>query len=321
VQQAQQLTAILKNSANSNSMVPYAWIFVDHDVAPPDAIVCGNENGQEICLCRSFYEGQLRYGTVVAGSMKAVIANNGHEIPIDQYEVLVQASGYTYSFEPEPQIPSTKVEMDIVIIVDDSDSMEGDRRWDQTRDVLAVVAEASPQFDSDGLDLYFLNSDVFRKHIRTRDEVIQLFNDVSPDGETPTGSRLEKVLNEYIYRLEQKSDPASLKMVNILIITDGDPTDDVESVIVNAAARLDRSQVPGHMLGIQFVQVGDDPDATRALQRLDDALSNKYNIRDMVDTTPFNPNNPQFNLEETLFKVLWGGINRQVDHMNEYRRA
>lgn len=33
------------------------------------------------------------------------------------------------------------------------------------------------------------------------------------------------------------------------------------------------------MLGIQFVQVGDDPDATRALQRLDDALSNKYNIR------------------------------------------
>lgn len=139
--------------------------------------------------------------------------------------------------------------------------------------------------------------------------------------------------------------------------------DDVESVIVNAAARLDRSQVPGHMLGIQFVQVGDDPDATRALQNLDNALANKYNIRvrdksvctehtlmvfsphlsghgwyvlnteicsiasnctdkcAMTDTTPFNPNNPQFNLEETLFKVLWGGINRQVDHMNEYRKA
>lgn len=44
--------------------------------------------------------------------------------------------------------------------------MEWDHRWDKTRDVLAVVAEASPQFDSDGVDLYFLNSDVFRKHIR-----------------------------------------------------------------------------------------------------------------------------------------------------------
>lgn len=76
--------------------------------------------------------------------------------------------------------------------------MEWDHRWDKTRDVLAVVAEASPQFDSDGVDLYFLNSDVFRKHIRvcilafasfrrltilkTRDGVIQLFNEVAPDG-------------------------------------------------------------------------------------------------------------------------------------------
>lgn len=44
--------------------------------------------------------------------------------------------------------------------------MDGDQRWDQTRNVLAVIAEASPQFDSDGVDLYFLNSDVFRKHIK-----------------------------------------------------------------------------------------------------------------------------------------------------------
>lgn len=66
-------------------------------------------------------------------------------------------------------------------------------------------------------------------------------------------------------------------------------------------------------MGIQFVQIGDDPEATEALKRMDDDLSNNYNIRDMVDTTPYTGQalNP-----DLLGKILLGGINRRVDRIS-----
>jgi len=49
--------------------------------------------------------------------------------------------------------------------------------------------------------------------------------------------------------------------------------------IVEAASRLDRQHVPLDKFGIQFVQIGTDQDAVRALQVLDDELSERYKIR------------------------------------------
>jgi hypothetical protein len=49
--------------------------------------------------------------------------------------------------------------------------------------------------------------------------------------------------------------------------------------IVEAASRLDKQRVPLDRFGIQFVQIGTDEDAARALQVLDDELSDRYKIR------------------------------------------
>jgi hypothetical protein len=38
---------------------------------------------------------------------------------------------------------------------------------------------------------------------------------------------------------------------------------------------------------LQFFQVGNEPDAKEALEDLDDALSDRKGMRDMVDTVPF----------------------------------
>ncbi|KAK7465007.1 hypothetical protein VKT23_006218 [Stygiomarasmius scandens] len=334
IQKARLSTAALKASVSSYFTAPFAWILVESALPPSNAIVCGNENGLDTFLCRSFYEGQMRYGTVTAGSTKATITNNNNrETSIENFEVLVQPSAVFFSFVPAPVPPSRK--MDIVLIVDDSDSMAG-HLWAQARDALAAVAEASPQFDADGVDMFFLNSDRSQKGLRTRSEVVRLFNEVLPDGGTPTGHRLQQVLNEYIPKVEQKMLP--VKPVNIIVITDGDPSqfsrslfiqgshsnvdkplsaDDVESVIVNAAQRLQIAHVPDRMLGIQFVQIGEDPEATRALRELDIDLEKKYHIRDMVDTTLFDATNANFK-EDTIIKVLWGAIDKQVDHRGEH---
>jgi len=103
-----------------------------------------------------------------------------------------------------------------------------------------------------------------------------------PTGGTPIGDKLEELLLDYLLRLEQTLvDPASprVKPINFIVITDGAPTDDPESVITTAARRLDNNNFPLSQVGIQFVQIGTDPDATEALRELDDELSGKHNVR------------------------------------------
>lgn len=103
-------------------------------------------------------------------------------------------------------------------------------------------------------------------------------------------------------------------------------------VIVNAAHRLERSQVPEEMFGIQFVQIGTDEEAAFALRDLDDHLAKQYKIRvcfalltswlsctytacpqDIVDTTPYDPQHGAFNTEYML-KILLGGVNKVLDN-------
>jgi hypothetical protein len=103
-------------------------------------------------------------------------------------------------------------------------------------------------------------------------------------------------------------------------------------VIVSTAHRLERSQVPEEMFGIQFVQIGTDAEAASALRALDDQLAKQYKIRvrfvflpgrlsctyiaggqDIVDTTPYDPQQGAFNTDYML-KILLGGVNKVLDN-------
>jgi len=113
-------------------------------------------------------------------------------------------------------------------------------------------------------------------------------------GQTPIGAKLRQILNHYIPKVEDPS--LRGKPISILVITDGVPSepfgnmssrnrltpisaDDPKSVIIEFARRLDAKNVPLRQLGIQFVQIGDDPDATEALKELDDDLGPTHGIR------------------------------------------
>ncbi|GJJ07362.1 hypothetical protein Clacol_001564 [Clathrus columnatus] len=199
---------------------------------------------------------------------------------------------------------------DTVIIVDDSSSMEGPL-WFEAKDALAGIAALAARYDTNGIDLYFLNSPTVGTNLKSAAEVERIFDAVRPDGITPTGERLEELLLDYLCRYEDSMPKP--KPVNFVILTDGAPSDDPESVIVTAAKRLDALNASLTQIGIQFVQIGADPEATEALQQMDNDLSTKYNIRDMVDTTLYTGQamNP-----ELLGKILLGGINRRVDRIS-----
>lgn len=207
---------------------------------------------------------------------------------------------------------------DTVLIVDDSGSMQG-LRWEEARKALSDLASIASEYDSNGLDIHFLNHPSPMLGVKNSTVVNALFDTVQPTGYTPIGDKLETLLSDYIRNLESaqrqldsgnKSALKQIKPVNFIVITDGAPTDDPESVIVAAARRLDLGQFPLSQVGIQFVQIGNSRSATAFLRELDDALSNRYSIRDIVDTTPYLDTKLT---SDMLIKILIGGINRRVD--------
>lgn len=102
--------------------------------------------------------------------------------------------------------------------------------------------------------------------------------------------------------------------LNIIVITDGVPSDDPESVIIHAARKLDALDAPPWQVGIQFFQVGEEQGAADALRELDDGLVERGGgVRDMVDTVPWSGGSGKGLSAERILKVVLGGVNRRLD--------
>jgi hypothetical protein len=205
------------------------------------------------------------------------------------------------------------------------------RSWRETQAALASIAPVCTAHDADGLDIFFLNHRNPRglaslggyTKVTTPREVQEIFTLVSPQGGTPTGRRLSQILIPYLQRLESamKTKPAAnidaiVRPLNIIVITDGVPTDDVESVIVSAARKLDSLNAQPWQVGIQFFQVGNEPEAAEDLRDLDDALSEQKGIRDMVDTVPYTGRNGAAMTGESILKVVLGSVHKKYDRRN-----
>ncbi|KAF4333768.1 hypothetical protein FBEOM_12415 [Fusarium beomiforme] len=215
---------------------------------------------------------------------------------------------------------------DTIFVIDDSGSMAG-RSWREVRGALSTIAPICTSHDPDGIDVYFLNhrssavgtgiqapGGYFQ--IRDANQVQHLFESVRPCGSTPTGSRLHSILKPYVSHISRRaSNLDSTKPVNIIVITDGCPTDDPESIIVHHAKKLDLVEAPPHQVGIQFFQVGNEPGATKALRELDDDLA-EQGIRDMVDTATWNSTtseNSKALTADGILKVVLGAVVRRLD--------
>ncbi|KAJ8595015.1 hypothetical protein M405DRAFT_418668 [Rhizopogon salebrosus TDB-379] len=201
-----------------------------------------------------------------------------------------------------------------VLLIDDSISMTG-TSWDQVGEALAGIVDIAMKYGSKGLDLYFMHEEQFAENIKTRFEVQNLFEQYGPHGEdTPTGVKLHQIIDTYLPLIEHPN--STHEPISIIVITDGAATDGdyLIQCIIDAASRLDKQQVPLDKFGIQFVQVGTDEEAARALQVLDDDLSDRYRIRDIVDSTPFDPNTQGSFNTDYMLKILIGSLNKELDN-------
>jgi uncharacterized protein YegL len=216
---------------------------------------------------------------------------------------------------------------DTVFLIDDSGSMAG-RSWREVKEVLVAIAPVCTSHDANGIDVYFLNArDTSRGtdkaqgfcNITTPKQVEDLFKRVRPQGATPTGTRINAILKPYLREYERavartgNPDECGVKPVNMIVITDGAPTDDPEAVIISIAKKLDALEAPPHQVGIQFFQVGNDAEASRALKELDDGLAEQGGgVRDMVDTVTWGGSGHVLS-GDAILKVVLGAVVKRLD--------
>ena len=211
------------------------------------------------------------------------------------------------------------------------------RSWREVSQALATIAPIVTKHDSDGIDIYFLNhktkdagepsegvAATGYRGIKRAVTITEIFERVRPQGGTPTGTRVHNILNPYLAKLEKvMGEGKEVKPMNLIVLTDGVPSDDVESVLLSAAKKLDRLDAPPFQVGVQFFQVGNEDGAKEALEELDDELSNKIKggVRDIVDTVTWtggrSPSEGGVGLTgDGILKVCLGSVVRRLDRRN-----
>lgn len=176
---------------------------------------------------------------------------------------------------------------DYTLIIDRSGSMStpdqsgGRTRWAAAQESTLALARKCEQFDPDGITVYVFAGRFKRYDDVTSGKVEQIFVENDPNGTTNLASVLQDATNQYFQRKAAgKTKPAG---ETILVITDGEPDDRraVMEVIISATRNMERDEE----LAISFIQVGNDPAATKFLTALDDQLEGvgaKFDICDTV---------------------------------------
>ena len=114
----------------------------------------------------------------------------------------------------------------------------------------------------------------------TSNKVSQIFIENEPNGTTALATVLQDATDNYFQRKQVHQTKPNGE--TILVITDGEPDDRkaVMKVIIETSRKMDRDEE----LGISFIQVGNDPHATRFLKVLDDELQGAGAKFDICDT-------------------------------------
>lgn len=178
---------------------------------------------------------------------------------------------------------------DYVVVLDRSGSMDepsgkGTKsRWESAEEATVCLSRTIAKFDKDGIDAYVFWDRFKRYGNVTPDTVAQIFKEQSPNG----GTSLSPVLNDVLYGPEghfTKKKAGTLKAngTMVLVVTDGQPSDQGETakLITKAANSIDRDAE----LAFSFIQIGNDPNATKFLKSLDDDLQAQGAKYDIVDT-------------------------------------
>ncbi|CAD6890293.1 unnamed protein product [Tilletia laevis] len=216
---------------------------------------------------------------------------------------------------------------DVSFLLDDSASMqqEGRLRRDGLKTIVKLAAEAATRFDTDGVELNWLNSHE-QAVVHSGEQATQFVSRCEFAGRaTPMGTSLEgKILEKEFYpKLKRET---LRKPLLIIIIGDGQPTgessDKFRKELKEAKKKAKKSRYGADAVSLQVAIVGNDSGAHEWLEELD---SDK-DVGDLVDVcSDIRTESAQvkrqtgIELTEDLFalKVCLGSIDSSYDASDE----
>ena len=185
---------------------------------------------------------------------------------------------------------------------------ENGERIQDLKLIINRIAFASTLFDTNGIDIRFMNwkpqDTSILSNVTSEQQVEALFsggpNSVQFAGLTPLGTELRnQVITPLI--VQKASSHTLQKPVLVIIITDGQPAGEsrgtLKEVMLNARSQMQRySEYGQYPIAFQIAQVGNDQAAREFLGELDEDQS----IGDIVDCT----SSTAFTIHRHIFILL-----------------
>ena len=250
--------------------------------------------------------GITRNGKIPQGQLEEIaqeVIQTKSNMTQAQYEDLVAFPSHAQTDEEKLAILSAR---EIFIMVDRSGSMglkdenpTGRRtwgnwnRWESARVAAESISELAISLDADNkVELIFWSGSGFglktkKKTMSRIDDISKMFKKYSPGGSTPLAEALHDVYKTRLKSLLTKNEPFT-----VLILTDGAPDNehDVKSFFGTIIRENNLEQAGRETLAaFSFIRMGDDPNAIKFLEHLDDNLPRQLNVSvDIVDTKEDN---------------------------------
>ncbi|KAI5847397.1 hypothetical protein DFP73DRAFT_545186 [Morchella snyderi] len=202
---------------------------------------------------------------------------------------------------------------DVVLLCDDSSSMQHDRRIPALQEMVRRIAKITGLFETEGIKVRCLNSsqDGEFNNIRTLEDVEKIMSEMKFSGlYTKIGTSLwDKILKPLVF---DKIDSNNLtRPLLVSIITDGEPLgeepDAFKNMVANCRRELVRRGYDTSLVVFQVNQVGNDTQATRFINGLSRSR-NVYCTTELVDTKFERLKENNLQLENWLVTRLTQGI-------------
>ncbi|GAA5912339.1 hypothetical protein JCM6882_002565 [Rhodosporidiobolus microsporus] len=219
---------------------------------------------------------------------------------------------------------------DVVLYLDDSGSMafeENGSRIDDAKLITSRVAMAASLFDTDGIQVIFMNNRTVGSHITSEQQASQLLSSINFSGLTPLGTSLDQKIIQPLVVGPARAN-ALRKPVLVIGVTDGEPAGEDRRALVNAVKNakqaLQQTRYGPDALSIEIAQVGNDQKARAFLEELDSDPS----VGGLIDVTGTFENEQDNMMKQTgisltpdlwLVKLMCGACDSSYDHRDERR--
>ena len=211
-------------------------------------------------------------------------------------------------------------DFEIAIVCDDSGSMktpiDGTKRtrWDQLCDLVKIVIKIGVVFDSNGVDIHFLNRESYR-NVKDPATVDQAF-EKPPTGMTPLVPVLKKIFKSRL------ADGQRDKKLLVLVTTDGVPTDDDGNENISKLERALTRKRHVETTYVSFLLCTDEPYCTKYLKKWDKQMENLDVTQDYLTEKARiqkcrGDNDFQFSYGDYIVKALIGSIDPEMDALND----